>query len=190
MKRSELNTKLIEALNEGKSLAVALDEMGFLPPPAQCMAKRVIDETLTIEWPTTQRVWEEEEPSVYSTVVFPITKLAQDIHEVSKAKDWWKDGDRNPLEILMLITSELAEAAEEFRNGKPAVYYNDLTGEVVEGVNMPANIKPEGWAVEIADAIIRCLDYTAQQGVDIGAIVDLKNRYNKTRPARHGGKKF
>ena len=119
-----------------------------------------------------------------------IKDLAKEIHNTSKNSGWWENGDRNPLEILMLITSELAEAAEEFRNNKPAVYYNDLTGEVIEGVNMPANIKPEGWAVEIADAIIRCLDYTEQQGVDIQSVIELKIKYNKTRPKRHGGKKY
>lgn len=127
-----------------------------------------------------------------------ITELAEQIHEVSKLKGWWDSGDRNPLEILMLVTSELAEAAEEFRNGMPAVYYVDkYTSNVVGEVedihytsNVPAGAKPEGWAVEIADAIIRCLDFTAQQGVDIGAIIELKNNYNKTRPNRHGGKKY
>ena len=119
-----------------------------------------------------------------------ITELAEQIHEVSKLKGWWDSGDRNPLEILMLVTSELAEAAEEFRNNKPAVYYNDTKHTIVEGIDMPTGAKPEGWAVEIADAIIRCLDFTAQQGVDIWAIIELKNNYNKTRPNRHGGKKY
>ena len=127
-----------------------------------------------------------------------IKELAKEIHNTSKEKRWWDNGDRNPLEILMLITSELAEAAEEFRNSMPPVYYVDkytsnVVGEVVDTHytdNVPAGFKPEGWAVEIADAIIRCLDYTEQQGVDIEKIIKLKMEYNKTRPARHGGKKY
>jgi len=120
-----------------------------------------------------------------------INELAKEIHETSKAKGWWDGGDRNPLEILMLITSELAEAAEEFRNNKPAIYFNDLTGEVVSGTdNFPSNVKPEGWAVEIADAVIRALDYCEQQGVDLENVIQIKKEYNKTRPARHGGKKY
>lgn len=122
-----------------------------------------------------------------------LNELAKEIHDTSKNAGWWEGGDRNPLEVLMLITSELAEAAEEFRNNRPALYYLDSTGEEVSRFTpntFPSLIKPEGWAVEVADAIIRCLDYTAQQGVDIQGIVELKMKYNKTRPRRHGGKKY
>ena len=49
--------------------------------------------------------------------------------------------------------------------------------------------KPEGIAVELADAMIRILDYCAYSGIDIEEALKLKHAYNKGRPYRHGGKK-
>nr|DAM28428.1 MAG TPA: NTP-PPase-like protein [Caudoviricetes sp.] len=50
--------------------------------------------------------------------------------------------------------------------------------------------KPEGIAVELADAIIRILDFTASEGIDIESLILAKHEHNKTRPYRHGGKKI
>lgn len=70
--------------------------------------------------------------------------LAHEIHSTAKEKGFW-DEERNTGEMLMLIISELAEALEEHRDGREVIYY-------VEGG------KPEGTAIELADAVIRCLD--------------------------------
>lgn len=49
--------------------------------------------------------------------------------------------------------------------------------------------KPEGIPIELADAIIRILDYCGYAGIDIDAAISQKHEYNKSRPYRHGGKK-
>ena len=49
--------------------------------------------------------------------------------------------------------------------------------------------KPEGVAVELADCVIRILDYCGHAGIDIEEAIRIKHEYNKTRPYRHGGKK-
>lgn len=49
--------------------------------------------------------------------------------------------------------------------------------------------KPEGIAAELADVIIRVLDYCAYAGIDIENVLEVKHEYNKSRPYRHGGKK-
>lgn len=49
--------------------------------------------------------------------------------------------------------------------------------------------KPEGVAVELADCMIRILDYCGHAGIDIEEAIRIKHEYNKTRPYRHGGKK-
>lgn len=50
--------------------------------------------------------------------------------------------------------------------------------------------KPEGFGVELADVIIRILDFCAGYGINIDALVNMKIEYNKTRPFRHGNCKI
>lgn len=47
----------------------------------------------------------------------------------------------------------------------------------------------EGITAELADVIIRVLDYCAYAGIDIENVLEVKHEYNKSRPYRHGGKK-
>ena len=106
----------------------------------------------------------------------------------------------------MLCVSELSEALEEYRNGRPNEWYvcNKIPGEslpclpkdgtdckmpVHEGKCVYRSAKPEGIAVEMVDCIIRILDYLSKIGVDIDGIMERKMKYNESRPYRHGGKK-
>ena len=106
-----------------------------------------------------------------------INEAAKEIHENARAHGWW-DEERSFPEVLALIHSEISEALEEYRNGHGAteIYYGD-------------NGKPEGIPIELADAIIRILDYCGYAGIDIDAAITGKHGYNKSRPFRHGGKK-
>lgn len=108
-----------------------------------------------------------------------INKLARDIHDNAKAHGWW-DEERSFGELIALCHSELSEALEEYRNKMPMVYY------VGDGDECKA--KPEGIAVEMADCIIRILDWCGKEGIDIGEVIKIKHEYNKSRPYRHGGK--
>lgn len=105
-----------------------------------------------------------------------LNKLAKAIHADNVAKGFY-DNPRSPLELHMLIVSEIAEATEEARKDAPDYYETDAG-------------KPCGEAVEIADALIRILDYAAHRNWNLDQIVELKLAYNRTRPYRHGGKKF
>ena len=104
-------------------------------------------------------------------------KLCEEIHEIAKLKGWWEGGTRSALEIHMLIVSEIAEATEEARKGTKPIYCLD-------------EYKPEGEAIELADAVIRIMDYFAHKGWDLQECIEEKIRYNKGRPYRHGGKKY
>ena len=78
----------------------------------------------------------------------------------------WSDiRAREFLASLMLIGTELAEAAEEVRKGSS-----------------------DGIFEEIADVIIRCLDLCGASDVDIHSLVVEKMRKNEARPHKHGGK--
>lgn len=49
-------------------------------------------------------------------------------------------------------------------------------------------LKPEGFASELADVLIRVFDLAGALGIDLEDAVQSKMAYNKTRPHRHGGK--
>ena len=122
------------------------------------------------------------------------------VHANAVEKGWWP-GDRNFGELCMLMVTELAESFEEWREGKPLMYWKRKHPETekVEVVAHDMEAEPdeliargfkfEGIAVEMADAVIRILDWAGREGVDLGAIMELKHRYNETRKHRHGGKR-
>ena len=105
-----------------------------------------------------------------------INEIAKEIHKNAVAHGWWEETRTFP-EIVALIHSELSEALEEYRS-------NHGVTEVYQEAE-----KPEGVPIELADAIIRILDYCGYAGIDIVAALERKHEYNKTRPYRHGGKR-
>lgn len=110
-----------------------------------------------------------------------INEVAKQIHENAVDHGWW-DEERSFPEIIALCHSELSEALEEYRSGRPFEWY---ACEECENRSK----KPEGIAVEMADCIIRILDWCGKEGIDIDRIISTKHEYNKSRPYRHGGKK-
>ena len=106
---------------------------------------------------------------------FQLNELAQELYSNAKEHGWW-DEPRSFGDIIALCHSELSEALEEYRNGKPMIYYG-------------TDKKPEGVAVEMIDCIIRILDWCGHENIDADKILKIKHEYNKTRPYRHGGKK-
>lgn len=93
---------------------------------------------------------------------------------------------------LMLIVSEAAEALEELRDGRAAnkTYYPDghNAEDSMGNLNGPwvKAGKPEGVPSEIADIVIRCLDFADANGFDLGDILAEKIAYNTGRPFKHG----
>ena len=99
-----------------------------------------------------------------------LNELAAVVHENAVAHGWWEQ-ERELPEILMLCVSELAEVLEEYRAGKPNIYYNVEGEEILyadgEACEKYERRKPEGVAVELADCMIRILDYCGRAGIDI-----------------------
>lgn len=101
---------------------------------------------------------------------------------------------------LVLAIGELVEAQNELRNGmSPAeVYINDPSGPVSIGYPFlffeqnPKN-KPEGFLIELADAVIRIgqlaqaiVDANGGTRIDLQDAIAIKMDYNATRPYLHG----
>lgn len=116
-----------------------------------------------------------------------LRELQTDVHDLACEKGWWDGYDRDDLGRLKLTTdqviskialihAELSEAVEEARK---SIHYSEIYYE---------SEKPEGFAVELADALIRILDLFGALGIDAARLVRIKHEYNKTRPRRHGGK--
>lgn len=113
-----------------------------------------------------------------------LNELAKSIHKLNHK--WWHDQRglpivRNRAELICLIHSELSEAMEGERK--------DLMDD-----KLPHRKMAE---VEMADALIRILDYCAGFGYDIEEAVMEKLSYNVTRidhtheaRAAVGGKSF
>ncbi len=114
-----------------------------------------------------------------------LNELSKEIHDANSK--WWRDIntgkpiDRNKGELLCLIHSEISEAMEGERK--------DLMDD-----HLPHRKMAE---VELADALIRILDYCGGFGYDIQGAVTEKLAYNRQRSdhkpenrAKEGGKKF
>jgi NTP pyrophosphatase (non-canonical NTP hydrolase) len=102
-----------------------------------------------------------------------LNELASEIREVNKANGWnlfYEDEDWNKEykvpAILCLIHSEVDEALQDYRMNK----------------------KPE-MLIEMADVLIRVLDFVGGFKADFDKVVNDKIEYNKTRGYRHGGKR-
>lgn len=117
-----------------------------------------------------------------------LNELRDEAYNNAKEKGW-HDKERSPLEIHMLIVSEVAEATEAVRSGLPFPCGVDMSS-VTDSPEDNLKLKPEGEAVELADALIRIADYFGAKGWDLEAIVKAKMDYNKTRSHRHGGKVY
>lgn len=117
-----------------------------------------------------------------------LNELAKNFYENAKAHGWYDD-NRSFGDVLALCHSELSEALEEYRNGKPNVYFIK-DGKEETDLDKWNGEKLEGIATEMIDCIIRILDWCGSEGIDADKITALKHEYNKSRPYKHGGKRI
>lgn len=100
-------------------------------------------------------------------------QMAERIHVTAREKGWW-DKERNNGEIIALIHSELSEGLEALRK--------DLQDD-----HLPEYL---GIEVELADAVIRIMDFAKARGYRLPEAILMKMKYNEGREHKHGGKHF
>lgn len=101
-------------------------------------------------------------------------------------------------QMLMLIVSEISEAQEALRKGRganmksfdtdmsyaddpAAINFNEMVFK-----NAFSSFIKDTFEDELADATIRIFDLAAGLGIDLERHIELKRKYNKTRPYKHG----
>ena len=112
------------------------------------------------------------------TLKYALGVLEADVHRNAYEHGWWNNeaGDydvdsRNRTECVALAMTELAEAIEARRKGSPS------------DEHCPEFSNEE---VELADCVIRILDYSAAFDLDVVGAMLAKHEYNKSRPFKHG----
>lgn len=102
-----------------------------------------------------------------------LQEVGDEIHDNKLSHGWkittpkdWDNSQHEILGVLMLITTEVAEAAEAFRH----------------------NDRPN-FSEELADIMIRTISLAHGMGVDIGSEICNKMEKNRNRPIKHGGKR-
>ncbi len=116
-----------------------------------------------------------------------------EVHELAREKGWWAGGTGAALSTdsvlakLALVHSELSEALEVARDPTANLAHTWEEGRVTGPASPPP--KPEGFGIELADAVIRIFDLAGALGIDIAGCIAKKHAYNASRPQRHGGKR-
>ena len=120
-----------------------------------------------------------------------LNQIRDEIHKNAVDHGWW-DEERSFGEIIALCHAELSEALEEYRDGHdPDYIYAQIgPGHTIRYDLSDKTGKPEGIPIELADVIIRILDYCGRHNIDIEKAIRLKHQYNKTRTYRHGNKRI
>lgn len=96
-------------------------------------------------------------------------------HKTAVEHGWWDEPNPNAGEKIALMHTELSEALEWIRNGNGA------------SDHIPAF---SGLEEELADCIIRIVDFAGHLNLDLPGALLAKAEYNAGRPYKHGGKAF
>ena len=109
-----------------------------------------------------------EQADSYFVTMFK--RIAESAHNCSKKNGFW-EGEQNDGEKIALMHSELSEALEALRKKNPP-------DDKIKNFSAVE--------AELADVIIRIMDYGVARNMKIAQAVIEKNKYNMERPFKHG----
>jgi NTP pyrophosphatase (non-canonical NTP hydrolase) len=132
---------------------------------------------------------EEKDPVVLRIILSPeqvdaqfvclFERMSEEINQNARNHGFWEDEENVNKDAstglrLALVHSEISEALEAVRKGNPP------DDKVSEFSSVEA---------ELADAVIRIMDYSKHNKLRLGQAILAKHKFNVGRPYRHG-KKF
>jgi NTP pyrophosphatase (non-canonical NTP hydrolase) len=103
-----------------------------------------------------------------------LDEMMETAHAINVKNGWWEQ-DRNDGELIALMHSELSEALEHLRHGNPPSDHIPTFSGVEE---------------EMADVVIRVLDFCSARNLRITEAINAKLLFNAGRGYKHGGKKI
>lgn len=100
-----------------------------------------------------------------------LDELAVQLHGMAVEKGFWAVEDAEA-KHLAKMHSELSEALQEDRCGRPMLYADDIAvmGRITDPELFDGR-KPEGIAAELADLVMMALDWTAQKRFSVRSVI-------------------
>jgi len=108
------------------------------------------------------------------------TMLEEYAHKMAKGKGFW-DKDEHPAVYIALMHSELSECLDAIREAENPM--DSATWPAAEKINPMVFKHAEE---ELADTVIRILDFCGAHKLALGAAIIAKMEYNAGRPYKHG----
>lgn len=126
-----------------------------------------------------------------------LNNFSVEANQLAKEKGWWDGEERDTRELYALMHSEVSEALEEYRAGRPMIWHLcksclnpcETCFECVCKDQFPDGKgcvdfrpKPEGIAVELIDLIIRIADFMGHTGIQFVQEWDVNYDCNTPLP--------
>ena len=123
--------------------------------------------------------------------------MDKEVYQANKAKGFWKYREETPQLIRNFFPEEIAEefaiAVEKAYNAQAIALMHSELSEALEADRKDLMddklTHRKGLEVELADAVIRIMDFTQGKDMDLDNTIAEKRAYNTTRPYLHGENK-